>query len=764
MSDFRKVHIWKVDWIGNNAYDRSGAQDHVLANMEPNTFPIQSYTKKGRLWGAFPPDVITRLIKKNYGLYEILHPTFKCKVYFDVDKSTDSLEDIKKIILDRFPGARMHISGRKGSWHIVLSNYYADNNLEAMRPVKQFVMENVQHGFDKGIYTLNRNMKCINQRKPGKLLQEYIEGDTALTKHLILHDFDDDAVNINTIDFGYEEEVMEKRYPPPSTFSQFRNTIGDGKYLTSAHIQPPVMSMKNYIDDEGNNFGSPAAGRTEKGIEHTFLIDPMGRNKTGAVVDNVMRYGIGMGRRVLWITSRITLSNNTMYHLKESGIINYKELTTKGKQDGVMDGADFVICSIQSLHYLNKEFDIVVIDVPETVLNTFSDNCTTHGRNLGRNWAIFIMLLEAASKVIYMDAFTTKLTLSLVNGIVRRKHDHAYRHFEIVKTKSDPDPWQFVEMETFEDWMTKILHDLGGNFAMLKKCVVTNTTISVGVNFNQKDVFDRIYAHYSNMISVRDFLQSLYRVHHPKSTEMLLVRTRFNLYGNEKPLSIRHPDCPIYKHLRENIAIEQLAYNNTTEWQTFSMMCQIANISIRPWELQLAIVANKDYLDHLKTGVDLVFDWDRIADLPDHDTFKELVYKSYSNCATLDDRLQIEKYMFRRRFPPNNEEYKMDEDHLPVVWSKKKDFVDKVHTLVLNPKHIINRLFEENGLELNSLLPDGMKTKIPLAQILDAFHFNKSIKSYKSGLVAQMLNAFFSMRAYGLVKVPSGGDGEKLLE
>ena len=923
---FRNVRTWKVDWIANNAQDKGGAQDEMLKNMKPDTFPILSLTRKfGRLWSAITAEDIERLIQTNHGLYEILHPTFKCKVYFDVDKTTLTLQEIKKIILDRFPNARLQISGREGSWHIILSNYYADDVLH-MENVKKFAMEHVEEGFDKRVYHQNRNMKCINQSKPDKELQAYIEGDPSLTKHLIFHDFDEDAININTIDFGYADEVitttrdgkkvsttldilsipqhdlpvpqnfdwltatpldklallpnpprdspechdhdicwqvmrwcqmvgisfddcwawlkkkdgsverykkykrdwegkryyispklidvmLERYYPDihvsPSTqrfreqfvFDNVKLVDGvDGKYLQGDHIARGIARMPSpvkKIDLPGFRVLPPQPG--EKGIKHTLLIDPMGRNKTGATIDHLHKY-LQPHHRVLWLTPRITLSNNTMYRLQSVGIdvSNYKMLTKREKMMERMDDENFVICSIQSIHYLTKPFDYIIIDEPETVLNTFAGNCVTHRTKLNDNWEIFTSLVQQARKVVYMDAFTSNLTLNFVKGMIRKDTDHITENYEIVKTKSEADPRQFVEIDAFAHWMMYIFDCLQRGeklyiFTPFKsgkqgvewiasqimdmfnwteneevlcyhadkeeekrklcdveevwgdpkvRCVVTNGTISVGVNFDQQDVFDKIFAHYNNMLSVRDFLQSMYRVRHPKSTQMFLVRSKMNLFGYEK-LSIRHPKCPAYTQLREDIAVEELANLNFNQWQTFNMLCRLANITIQPLRLKKAIIQNEDYLARLEQDVELVFDWNRIDDILDYDTFKETLYKTYSNRATLDDRLQIEKYLFKRKFPEN-----ASEDEMKSVWTKKKDFIDKTYTLVRDEEHLVNQIFKENHLELDSTLPDGMITKIPVKELLQKFHFTKPIKNYESGLVAQVLNAFFGMRVY----------------
>ena len=87
----------------------------------------------------------------------------------------------------------------KHSYHIILSNYYCKDLFDTQMSIKLFAMENVALGFDPLPYEKNQHVKAINQSKweSPKRVQAYIEGSRSLTKHLILHDFDKDAVDVS---------------------------------------------------------------------------------------------------------------------------------------------------------------------------------------------------------------------------------------------------------------------------------------------------------------------------------------------------------------------------------------------------------------------------------------------------------------------------------------------------------------------------------------------------------------------------------------
>ncbi|KAJ3272555.1 hypothetical protein HK104_004450 [Borealophlyctis nickersoniae] len=302
----------------------------------------------------------------------------------------------------------------------------------------------------------------------------------------------------------------------------------------------------------------------------TLLKPSMGGNKTGSTVSYLVKNAEGSS--VLWIAPRITLAQNTLQRLKEEGMhfVNYKDFSRKQKLAGELNKQNYLICSIQSLHYLDKNFDYIVADEWDTIASTFAKDCKTHGDNLIRNWTIWVNQLQKAKKVIIMDALTTKLTTKFLDAICRhappppdillgnmvikkKKVEHRSSLYEIVDTTLRPPPRTFMEYNCFNSWLWNIFDELGQGkklymftpFRSGKKgveyitkaimehfgwnegtevlsyyaekkeekkklaeveevwakdcvrCIVTNGTISVGVDFNKPDVFDRIHAFYT---------------------------------------------------------------------------------------------------------------------------------------------------------------------------------------------------------------------------------------------------------------------------
>lgn len=204
---FTKTKAWKIEWFKNSGKD-CGAQAWLIQNLKPGEYCITSQTSKhGRMWTNVNPEVLLKLIESNRGIYEIIVPHEKRKVYFDIDGTESlNLDAVKECILKRFPNARMDISGsvvpEKRSYHIVLSNYFFENQA-AQKVLQRWVASLPKElGFDAAVYTTNRLMKCINQSKLDGRVQERVDGATDLRKHLILHGFDEDAVDAATLEWN----------------------------------------------------------------------------------------------------------------------------------------------------------------------------------------------------------------------------------------------------------------------------------------------------------------------------------------------------------------------------------------------------------------------------------------------------------------------------------------------------------------------------------------------------------------------------------
>ncbi|KAI9090431.1 hypothetical protein DFS34DRAFT_637269 [Phlyctochytrium arcticum] len=590
---------------------------------------------------------------------------------------------------------------------------------------------------------------------------------------------------------------------PPETPAGKRQRLED-RQVASTSVEPPATN------DVRRYYAPKKAGKVHK---FSILNPPMGRNKTGAVIDYIARYG--QGWRVGWLAPRITLAENTLSRLQAAGlkVVNYKELTKEQLKQGAMDSADFVICSIQSLHHTSKPFDLVVLDESETIFSSFRGNADTYWHvdkfgfvqsNLDKNWHTLLSHMETPRKVILMDAFTTDLTTNFVRGIIRQHDAHVGDNYEVIDSPEPATPRKFMEVTGFNDWLLAIINaakkgeklyiftpykagkkgvdmivkslveQMGweegrhiiGYFAEKEKekkslsqvgsvwgdpefrCVVTNGCISVGVNFNTPNVFDRIFAYYAPFTQVRDCLQAVFRIRHPKSDTMILCREATRTFGFSRDPRVRHPDCSIYQQLQKDLQIESEANDNTKNWETFNLFCKIANITLVPATPDMVDSTNKEYLESLAKKCDLVFCWDQIADLSPDDA-KAAQLRVYNGQGTVDDRLQLDKFFFRRKFIPSASETPEGNSALGDMWNTKQDFVDRVVQLwTEGDDNFINQILKQNKVSLGDSLPERMRHSLSLDAIKARYHFDRRIQNTQTGVISQIFNAHFGMQVY----------------
>ena len=215
----RSEKFLKHTWSKNND-SNGGAMKQAINCIQRDEVVVHLHTKKyGRAWTTMKPNELLKISTKNYGIYEVLH-TYPKKVYFDIDKTerqpTEYLDKIESIILGVFPGAEFAVSGsitdKKTSYHIVLNNYLIYNNsqLVDLKFINKY-FETIDDGFDSKVYTINRNMKTINQSKvDDDRIQEIIENED-MKKHFITCFFGEEnkpVPKIPELSYEIQEEAM----------------------------------------------------------------------------------------------------------------------------------------------------------------------------------------------------------------------------------------------------------------------------------------------------------------------------------------------------------------------------------------------------------------------------------------------------------------------------------------------------------------------------------------------------------------------------
>lgn len=600
--------------------------------------------------------------------------------------------------------------------------------------------------------------------------------------------------------FSFMRDLFKSFYPEAelnSTFRRFKESfnlngeeLGEYRDLTLKDVNDIFNSQKSLI-----------------------LNAPMGTRKTGLMIDWIKQKKF---KSVLLISARITLSHNVKSRMEKEGLkfANYQQFTKKQKENGELLNEKFLICSLESIHYLNgAKFECIIIDEMETILNTLNREIGTH-KFLEANWDVFQQLLTATKRIMAMDAFTSKITVDFL------KHFGSYRIFNM-NAKPEIRECVFYDFKQADNWELKILKDIKGGkklfvFHPVKKqaeklrhiimmgadltekqvlfyngdsqnkqdllnvndkwgreevkCVIATSCITVGVNFDVPACFNCTYAHYCSFIGARDFTQALMRIRAPKEKQIYILMER-KLSSADFIKRDEMPKDSIFMELRQNLLLE----NNARQYkETLPFFLQKSGMILRENKNFKKIGEDaKATLSNLRESFKSSFEWDNIDSI-NSKKFYELEMKQMQNTANFMEVLQLRKHHFKMNM--TEEEWKQDdregwrEGILKFLWdSGNTDFLCKLRKMKeLKEDSLSFRILKENGLiiekqetwRLKTLYSEDTKevymlptTSANASEIQQEFHFHDSLKSANKKILA-----FKSINAIGgldVLKIPS---------
>ena len=395
-----------------------------------------------------------------------------------------------------------------------------------------------------------------------------------------------------------------------------------GKYLPLDYIRQiteyipnvscPIRGDIKYININ-TQMGS---GKTEVAIRYIEALDSEGDRPT-----------------VLWITNRQSMANNLMGRLNGLGFKHYKDDCDK-KESKTQQRSSWsrIVCELESINTLKTSYDIVIADEVESIFNCFlSKKCFQDEQEVYDDcYMNFEYVLRQAKKVFAMDAFLQhrtptyfrlldpkeqQIVIRKENDVIKKVCKGSRNFYEWLKKivadlKAGKKLYIFYPYKTARGSAYKIPIDMfsamlqrmagldegdilyycsGGNQKAKKeqlknvgkywsecKAVVTNSSITVGVNYEEKD-FDKIYLGYDDMISPRDLIQTSFRIRTTKEAVIEYVEfpNMFKIIANKQkvayiPPTVSRPtldgalweelcmegDIRPFKHLRDFLIAE----------------------------------------------------------------------------------------------------------------------------------------------------------------------------------------------------------------
>ena len=529
--------------------------------------------------------------------------------------------------------------------------------------------------------------------------------------------------------------------------------------------------------------------------KYILLGGDMGTNKTGSVIAN-----LDPKDRILWLSPRKSLTNNVLERIITVGGFRFQNyLNYTGKKSKELPSFKHLICCFPSIkNTRDAVYDTVVIDEIETLIMMARGGEGCPGAQvINLNWIRFKDIIKNAKKVYVMDAFLNIRTQNLLQAIdpqpsksiitpgvpikrtfVKYKGNSTWLYNLGEKLKAGenifvfypyknanrtyPSMFQVVNilmklanlpMEDFicyhADQPDSIKETTGDvhNTWKNKRCVICNTSISVGVNFDLK-YFDCIFAHWARWVSHRDFFQNLYRCRYLKSNEIHLVIT-----GNAFNSPFMHADleCPIYKQLLKEIKREENTKGSLDVFKYYATRC---NIQTQVGVKQVDKTVRK-LISNLINESECVFRWNRIKDIS-YQRMENNMEKIINNWTdSIDNVLEVRKYRFREHFHEET-----PDEVLESLWNSNKfSLIDGLFNVFskniqIPETKIVYSIFEQNNAEDTLELPKHPIWDYNLKEIKRNFETRviNEESCYNSVLISNILSAYFKTPVFESTK------------
>jgi len=386
----------------------------------------------------------------------------------------------------------------------------------------------------------------------------------------------------------------------------------------------------------------------------------------------------------IWMTPIEALAQNTKFRLEQDNIDckYYKDFKNKQDKDANMSKFDRLIICINSLPYTKtKYYKIVVIDEIETLLNKWFNNSTFKDNKI-ECWTRFLDIIRNADKVIFLDAFISKLTTDFITSLKNGDYN-------IIERTNETSNRELVFIKDFDNWLNNIIKEINANkkpfifYPYLRKCkglpsmeelkeiitkltnktgvaynsqtddeilkglknvnhswslynfVITNTKITVGINYELKD-FDSVYLSIAGFSGSRDIIQVSYRCRELKTNKInVCFIDKYNSLNAFENDDITVNNCNVYKSMVSNILYEKKAPLK----QSFMFLANKANYKLSS-DKNIIYEGLKDYFKKLFEENTITHNYNDISNITNNDTmFDDLTIKLYNQTSTLEDKL-----------------------------------------------------------------------------------------------------------------------------
>lgn len=200
--------------------------------------------------------------------------------------------------------------------------------------------------------------------------------------------------------------------------------------------------------------------------------------------------------------------------------------------------------------------------------------------------------------------------------------------------------------------------------------ILTTSSITVGVNYEHKDVYHNVFLLVSGATNVpRDIIQSSMRIRHPINTDINYHLYDVALHDIAKFPSYFHDEDTIYK----NLVVQNLREIQAGFVESFCTMCNLTNYKLDvEHDTLFKVKQRKDFINTMYESSNLI-EYSKVPKIDDEEKIEALKFKTFNRCADMIDRLTVERFYHDQKFR------NLDEDERALIWNtNRKSFFDGI--------------------------------------------------------------------------------------
>lgn len=503
----------------------------------------------------------------------------------------------------------------------------------------------------------------------------------------------------------------------------------------------------------------------------------LGSGKTTATLDYINKINY---KKIIVITPRISFADSILNRYNTNTHYNFKHY------QNCIDNTPYLICQVESLNKIETEYYqdcLIILDEIESILCQLTST-ETNGNNHLSNIMNFYQLLSISKKIICLDAFISEKTLNIfekydyvtyiyTQSLLNRKYklikpdirprkilkkglpetcdvygnDYFCKFINVIFNQLRQNKKLFIfisslnKLKNFIDniqndpilknkkyitYSSETPNDLSDVNTLWSKqdFIITTSSITVGINFDIPDYFDKIaiYVSKTSQNLIRDIFQNHYRIRHIKDNSIICAIDTSENQNTQKPILYDN----IYKQVNNEIItiknhykdLGKELYDFNIHWIKHLFIFQkleqnMSVVAIEPLFMKYLDLCNYEPEEEEEIPMTQEYTINQYNIIPYDDipnlTNEQLNIIKNKKIKTKQEQAAITKFYYKMSF----------NDNFTEMWEEFNYFPHKIKLMAYEKSHI-NQLCDiaDIAYDIDPILNDKLSIKIEILEYI----------------------------------------------